>query len=132
GLELGVVRLERLGPPDRQLSVYQLDVGRGVRKWIGCTAAGRGRQAGSGRRVSGTPSAGLLCAFAVARHEESARFAVVGVAPAPAAVLAQLDALGVIALALVGLVIPALTLLASEGDGDPDVSAGHLRAPVRA
>src|SRR3954470_23907138 len=45
--------------------------------------------------------------------------------PAPLAVLAQGDAVRVVALGLVGLVVPALALLAGEGDGDPDVSAGH-------
>src|SRR5918911_667456 len=48
-----------------------------------------------------------------------------GVPTAPLAVLAQRDAIGVVALGLVGLVVPALALLAREGDGDPDVSAGH-------
>jgi hypothetical protein len=51
-----------------------------------------------------------------------------GVPTAPAAVLPQLDALGVVALALIALVIPALALLTREGDSDPDVSAGHLDA----
>src|SRR5215208_2126625 len=54
-----------------------------------------------------------------------ARLAVRGVLPAPLAVLAQPDAIRVVALGLVGLVVPALALLAREGDGDPDVSAGH-------
>ena len=58
----------------------------------------------------------------------SARLAVRGVAPAPAAVLAQLESLGVVPLALVRLVVPALALFACESGGDPDVSTGHLRA----
>src|SRR5919112_5755378 len=49
-------------------------------------------------------------------------------ATAPLAVLAQRDAVRVVALGLVGLVVPALALLTREGDGDPDVSAGHLTA----
>ena len=49
--------------------------------------------------------------------------------PAPLAVLAQRDAIGVVALALVGLVVAALALLAGEGDSDPHVSAGHT--PLR-
>jgi hypothetical protein len=53
------------------------------------------------------------------------------VAATPAAVFAQLDPLRVVALALVGLVVPALALLAGEGDSDPDISAGHLDLPVR-
>src|SRR3954453_23436195 len=47
------------------------------------------------------------------------------VPPAPLAVLAQGDAVRVVALGLLGLVVPALALLAGEGDGDPDISAGH-------
>src|SRR5919199_2632266 len=59
-----------------------------------------------------------------------AGLAVRGVRPAPLAVLAQRDAVRVVALGLVGLVVPALALLAGEGDGDPDISAGHgRRAP---
>jgi hypothetical protein len=49
-----------------------------------------------------------------------------GVAPAPAAVLAQLQSLRIVPLALIRLVIPALALLAGEGCGDPDVSTGHI------
>src|SRR5258705_6703867 len=45
--------------------------------------------------------------------------AVPGVPAAPAAVLAQRDAIRVVPLGLIGLVVPALALLASEGDGDP-------------
>jgi hypothetical protein len=43
----------------------------------------------------------------------------------PLAVLAQLDAIGVVALGLIGLVVPALAVLAREGDGNPDISTGH-------
>jgi hypothetical protein len=49
-----------------------------------------------------------------------------GMPAAPAAVLAQLDALGIVALAFVRLVIPALAVLAGEGHSDPDISAGHI------
>jgi hypothetical protein len=45
---------------------------------------------------------------------------------APLAVLAQADAIRVVALGLVGLIVPALAVLAGEGHSDPDVSAGHL------
>jgi hypothetical protein len=48
--------------------------------------------------------------------------------PAPPAVFAQRDAIGVVALGLIRLVVPALALLAREGDGDPDVSTGHVTA----
>src|SRR3954451_1227345 len=49
--------------------------------------------------------------------------------PAPLAVLAQRDAIGVVALALVRLVVAPLALLAGEGDSDAHVSAGHT--PLR-
>jgi hypothetical protein len=48
-----------------------------------------------------------------------------GVTPTPAAVLAQGYAIGVIALALVRLIVATLALLACEGDSDANVSAGH-------
>ena len=73
----------------------------------------------------------LLGPLTIARHSDlggSARLAMRGVAPAPAAVLAQLKSLGIVALALIRLVVPALALLAREGYGDPDISTGHLRA----
>src|SRR5215207_4364368 len=54
-----------------------------------------------------------------------ARLAMPGMAPAPLAELPQGDAIRIVALGLVGLIVPALALLACEGDGDPDVSAGH-------
>src|ERR1700750_2794526 len=60
-----------------------------------------------------------------------ARLAMPGMPPAPLAVLAQGDAIRVIALGLLGLVVPALALLAGEGDGDPDISAGHGRRAPR-
>src|SRR5205807_6477703 len=51
----------------------------------------------------------LACGYAPpAASVSSPRLAMVGVAPAPAAVFAQLDALGVVAFALVRLVVPAL------------------------
>jgi hypothetical protein len=51
------------------------------------------------------------------------------VAPTPATVLAHLEALGIVPLALIGLVIPALALFAGQRHSDPDVSAGHLVLP---
>jgi hypothetical protein len=48
--------------------------------------------------------------------------------PAPLAVLAQRDAIGVVPLGLVGLIVPALAVLAREGHSDPDVSTGHVAA----
>src|SRR4029078_3639590 len=59
------------------------------------------------------------------------RLAMPGMPPAPLALLAQRDAIRVIALGLLGLVVPALALLACEGDSDPDVSAGHGRRAPR-
>src|ERR671922_1270621 len=49
--------------------------------------------------------------------------------PAPLAVLAQRDAVRVVALGLVRLVVAPLALLAREGDSDAHVSAGHVAAP---
>jgi hypothetical protein len=48
------------------------------------------------------------------------------VVPAPAAVLPELNPVWIVPLALIGLVIPALALLARERDRDPDVSTGHV------
>jgi hypothetical protein len=52
-----------------------------------------------------------------------------GVLTTPAAVLAQRDAIGVVALALVCLVVAMFALLASEGDRDTNVSTGHVGIP---
>src|SRR5205085_5622148 len=49
---------------------------------------------------------------------------------APAAVLAQLDAVGIVSLRLVGLVVAPLALLAGEGHSDANVSTGHADSPV--
>jgi hypothetical protein len=49
---------------------------------------------------------------------------------AEAAVLAQGDAIRVVALALVRLVVAMFALLAREGDSDSDVSAGHVEIPA--
>src|SRR3954453_1215776 len=62
-------------------------------------------------------------------HPLLAGLPMAGVRPAPLAVLAQRDAIGVVALALVRLVVAPLALLAGEGDSDAHVSAGH--APLR-
>jgi hypothetical protein len=51
-----------------------------------------------------------------------------GVLATPTAVLAQADAIGVVALALIRLVVTVLALLAGEGDSDPNVSAGHVQS----
>src|SRR6476469_2894483 len=50
---------------------------------------------------------------------------------APLAVLAQRDAIRVVALGLLRLVVPALAILTGEGHSDPDVSAGHGRRAPR-
>src|SRR5687768_7960271 len=93
----------------------------------------RARARGPRRRTAGTrlPVAPpLLRALSIAGHGEPplSGFPVAGVPPAPLAVLAQRDAIGVVALGLIGLIVPALALLAREGDGDPDVSTGHVAA----
>jgi hypothetical protein len=54
-----------------------------------------------------------------------------GVLATPAAVLAQRDAIGVVALALIRLVVAMLALLAGEGDSDSHVSAGHDQKSLR-
>jgi hypothetical protein len=48
---------------------------------------------------------------------------------APLAVLAKLQPLRVVALALIRLVITALAVLAGEGRSDPNVSTGHVSSP---
>jgi hypothetical protein len=58
-----------------------------------------------------------------------ARLAVGGMPPAPLAVLAKLQPLRVVALALIGLVVTALALLAREGGSNPNVSTGHGSSP---
>src|ERR687889_22051 len=76
----------------------------------------------------------LLGSLAITGHDGSPRLAglpVARVRPAPLAVLAQRDAIGVVALALVLLVVAPLALLAGEGDCDADVSAGHTPLRVR-
>src|SRR5437588_516616 len=83
----------------------------GAPRWFGgagpVVAVARGggparRRAGSGARP-GPPLLPLLGPLAVARHRRVlSGLAVVGVPTAPAAVLPQLDAVGVVALALVG------------------------------
>src|ERR1700749_49203 len=59
------------------------------------------------------------------RSTRLAGLAVARMPPAPLAVLAQRDALGVVALGLVGLIVAPLALLAREGDADAHVSGGH-------
>jgi hypothetical protein len=48
-----------------------------------------------------------------------------GVPTAPPAVLAQLETFGIVALALVRLIVTAPALLTSEGGSNPDISTGH-------
>src|SRR5262249_40788680 len=89
----------------------------------------RRRRAGS---LPGSAPAALLCAFAITGHGSAPALASLpmsGVLATEAAGLAQGDAVGVVALALVGLVVAMLALLAREGDSDPYVSAGHVGNP---
>jgi hypothetical protein len=55
-----------------------------------------------------------------------------GVLPAPLAVFAQRDPLGIVALGLVRLVVATLADLAGESRSDPHVSAGHVGSSVTA
>src|ERR1700729_3423396 len=145
------VDVRQVGPADLQLRLGELYVGRRVLDrarrlalvrftllelvlltfmLLALAFGARGRDAGTRELARGrTAAAPLLGTFAVASHgysgRASARFAVRGVAPAPAAVLAQLQPLRVIPLALIGLVIPALALFACESGSDPNVSTGH-------
>ena len=81
---------------------------------------GAGRRTACARRCFA-----LLRSRATADQPGSAGFPVRGVPAAPAAVLAQLDAIRVVALALVCLVVAPLALLTREGDSDANVSASH-------
>ena len=68
----------------------------------------------------------LLRALSLLGHRERlARLAVSRVPAAPAAVLAHLDPVRVVALRLLGLVVTPLALVACECHGDSNVSAGH-------
>src|SRR5450759_5327733 len=78
--------------------------------------------------------AALLCTFTVTGHSSAPALTglpVAGVLLAPAAVLTQGHPVGVVALALVGLVVAMLTLLAGEGDSDSNVSASHDQKSLR-
>src|SRR5215213_370575 len=122
-----VVGVADLGRDGALLGEARLvDVGGGVVERIGgrrSLAQGRAAGTAAGAALGTAP----LRTLTIAGHPDPrlARLAVRGVLPAPLAVLAQPDAIRVVALGLVGLVVPALALLAREGDSDPDVSAGH-------
>ena|GEM_PF-6057265 len=82
----------------------------------------------SSRTLAYGPRASLPCALAVTSHGSAPALAglpVAGVPAAPATVLAQAHPIGVVALALIRLVVAMLALLAGEGDSDPNVSASH-------
>src|SRR5271166_2974654 len=119
--------------------VELVDLARGVVERAGHVGAqrlaggrnGRGHLGGlpaaAGRR--GAAFAALLCTFAVTGHSSAPALTglpMAGVSATPAAVLAQRDPIGVVALALVRLVVAMLALLAGEGDSDSDISAGHV------
>ncbi len=77
-------------------------------------------------------SLALLCTFAVTGHSwvpALTRLPMAGVFATPAAVLAQRHPIGVVALALVCLIVAMLALLACEGDSDSHISAGHVPNP---
>ena len=102
---------------------------RPVGRWVVPAGVGVGGQTGGGE--SGRPALGLalLGPLAVACHGgrrgASARLAVRGVLPAPATVLARLEAVRRVPLRLLGLVVAALALLAGKRHGDSDISASH-------
>ena len=98
------------------------------RRFAASRAASRGCSTSTVRRPASTPRAVAQSRQRSMRRDPLARLAVRRVAPAPAAVLPQLQPLGVVPLALIRLVVPALALLAGEGGSDPDVSTGHTRA----
>src|SRR5829696_1760662 len=83
-------------------------------------AASPGARPGAASPSGGLVPRGLTCA-----RPALARFLVRRVLAAPAAVLAELDPVRIVALGLLGLVVAPLALLAGEGHGDSDVSAGH-------
>lgn len=126
----GIARVSELRATERELSIRDVELAAGklgrvmlvVRRALGC--------ARTALRTRGTLLAllALLRTFAVAGHSSSrglARLPMSGMRLAPAAVLAQLDPLRVVALALVRLIVAPLAVLACEGDGDSNVSAGH-------
>ena len=119
--------------PAHERGVELVDVARGVLERAGHVRAHRLAVGRPARSVgSRAPTTALLCTFAVTSHcgaPALARLPVARVPATPAAVLAQRDAIWVVAFALIGLVVTALALLAREGDSDPDVSAGHVRYP---
>jgi hypothetical protein len=86
----------------------------------------------SGRGAS--PHAALLCTFTVTSHCSAPALTglpMAGVLATPATVLTQRHPVRVVALALVGLVVAMLALLAGEGDSDSDISASHWSKSLR-
>jgi hypothetical protein len=100
----------------------------GMRKRSGKVGAYGPVLSWSGRTLAYGPRAALPCALAVTSHDSAPALAglpVAGVPTAPATVLAQAHPIGVVALALIRLVVAMLALLTGEGDSDPNVSASH-------
>ena len=134
GLVFGDLRLGQLRPPDHELLLGELDVRGSVlertRRIFGPVVARGGYSRPCGSDLRWAHAAVLRCGVygcePLTDPARLARFAVRGVAPAPAAVLAQLHPLRIVPLALVRLIVPALALLAGEGCSDPDVSTGHF------
>jgi hypothetical protein len=89
-------------------------------------AAQIGRHLGTLLLEPARPAVGLalLGTLAITRHG-SARLLVRRVLATPAAVLAKLNPIRVVALRFLGLVVPPLALLACERHGDTNVSACH-------
>src|SRR5439155_167659 len=108
-------------------------VGRRGGRRAGRLAWALGGRAAAAAGARAPSLAALLCAFAVTSHGGApalARLPVAGVAATEAAVLAQRDAIGVVALALVGLVVAMFAVLAGEGHCDSYVSARHVEVPA--
>src|SRR3954465_12590764 len=93
----------------------------------GCGACGREAAARSARclRRAAAPPSDRISPMGLAR------LPVRGMAAAPAAVLAELDAVGRVALRLQRLVVPPLALGAGEGDGNSDSALCHGKGTLR-
>ncbi len=118
----------------QQRGIELVDVRGCVLERAGDVAAQGAIRRGCRRTFAHAPFAALLCTFTVTGHSCApvlARLPVARVPAAEATVLAQGDAIGVVALALVGLVVAMFALLAREGDSDSNVSAGHGQKPLR-
>ena len=118
-------RSPRLEPAST--SATSPDSGTWVSCWARDSSRARARAALRAACASRARRSAFRCArvFAIATPRSLAGLLVRGVAAAPAAVLAQLDPVRRVPPRLVGLVVAALALLASERHRDSDISASH-------